>query len=91
MGSSASLLEKSDSNKSITPSQIKEGDKIPAMVFRVRVKLEDAESDCQYDFKNISTEDLFKGKRIILFSIPGAFSPTQVTDHLPFYESRYGK
>jgi peroxiredoxin len=90
MGSSASLLEKNESSKASTP-QIKEGDKIPSMVFRVRVKLEDAESDCQYGFKSISTEDLFKGKRIILFSIPGAFSPTQVTDHLPFYESRYGK
>lgn len=33
----------------------------------------------------INTGDLFKGKRVILFSLPGAYTPTCSADHLPGY------
>jgi peroxiredoxin len=35
--------------------------------------------------KSISTHDLFGGRRILLFSVPGAFTPTCSDDHLPGY------
>ena len=33
--------------------------------------------------KDVSTEELFKGKRVVLFSVPGAFTPTCDAKHLP--------
>ena len=35
--------------------------------------------------KDVSTEELFKGKLVVLFSVPGAFTPTCSQRHLPGY------
>ena len=35
--------------------------------------------------KNISTEELFSGKKVVLFALPGAFTPTCSKAHLPGY------
>lgn len=54
----------------------KEGQKVPNVTFRVR------END---QWKDITTDDLFKGKKVILFGLPGAFTPTCSSTHLPRY------
>ena len=46
---------------------IKQGDKLPAGSFKVMT----AEGP-----KDVSTDELFKGKKVVLFSVPGAFTPT---------------
>ena len=71
--------------------RIREGDKIPSIYFKVRVRVLGAEAGKEFVWKEISTEELFKGKRIAMFSIPGAFTPVCSCDHLPSYESRYGR
>ena len=53
---------------------IKVGDTIPSM------KLMVATADGP---KEIATDDLFKGKKIVLFAVPGAFTPTCSAKHLP--------
>ncbi len=53
---------------------IKVGDSIPSM------KLMTATADGP---KEISTDDIFKGKKVVLFAVPGAFTPTCSAKHLP--------
>jgi glutaredoxin/glutathione-dependent peroxiredoxin len=53
---------------------IKVGDTIPSM------KLMVATADGP---KEISTDDIFKGKKVVLFAVPGAFTPTCSAKHLP--------
>ena len=53
---------------------IKQGDTLPAM------KLMSATPDGP---REISTEDVFSGKRVVLFGVPGAFTPTCSARHLP--------
>ena len=50
------------------------GDKIPAGKFRNRT----AEGN-----KEITTDELFAGKKVVLFAVPGAFTPTCNDTHLP--------
>ena len=53
---------------------IKTGDRIPA-----------AELATMDDngVRRISTDDIFQGKRVVLFAVPGAFTPTCSAKHLP--------
>jgi glutaredoxin/glutathione-dependent peroxiredoxin len=53
---------------------IKVGDTIPSM------KLMMATPDGP---KEVSTDDIFKGKKVVLFAVPGAFTPTCSQRHLP--------
>ena len=65
-----------------------EGFKIPQVNFRIREgDTSDNEVECAIGGKwtNKSTDDFFKNKRVILFSLPGAFTPTCSSTHLPRY------
>jgi peroxiredoxin len=53
---------------------IKAGDRMPAGTFK-RMTREGP--------KDLTTDELFKGKRVVLFSVPGAFTPTCDAKHLP--------
>jgi glutaredoxin/glutathione-dependent peroxiredoxin len=53
---------------------IKAGDRMPAGTLKTMTK--DGPKD-------VSTDELFKGKKVVLFSVPGAFTPTCDAKHLP--------
>jgi len=55
---------------------IKVGDKFPAVTVRT-MKNDSTES--------LNTEELFKGKRVVLFAVPGAFTPTCSSTHCPSF------
>ncbi len=57
----------------------KVGDRMPQGKFRVMTG-EGA--------KDLTTDELFLGKRVLLFSVPGAFTPTCSAKHLPGYVGR---
>ena len=65
---------------------IKVGETIPSM------KLMQATAEGP---KEISTDDIFKGKKVVLFAVPGAFTPTCSARHLPGFvqnaEALHGK
>ncbi len=54
---------------------ISEGEKIPAVTVKTT------------DMKDVTTEELFGGKKVVLFAVPGAFTPTCSEQHLPGYIS----
>jgi peroxiredoxin len=63
--------------------------KVPSVVFKTRVRDNSIEGDNPFKWEDKTTEDYFKGKRVILFSLPGAFTPTCSTFQLPNFEKLY--
>lgn len=47
------------------------------------------EGETDYDWVNETSKDLFAGKRVVVFALPGAFTPTCSSTHLPGYDSKY--
>ena len=62
---------------------------IPNIIFKTRVRDENIEGDNPYRWQDTSTDDYFKEKKVILFSLPGAFTPTCSTFQLPGFEKLY--
>ena len=60
-----------------TQLDTKEGQRVPEVTFRART------AD---GWQNLTTRDLFSGKTVIVFSLPGAFTPTCSSAHVPRYE-----
>jgi glutaredoxin-like protein len=54
----------------------REGERVPSTTFRTR-------TDSQW--VDITTDELFAGKKVIVFSLPGAFTPTCSSTHVPGY------
>jgi glutaredoxin-like protein len=52
----------------------REGKAVPQVVFPIRQN---------HEWVSITTDDLFKGKRVAVFSLPGAFTPTCSSSHVP--------
>ena len=63
------------------------GQRIPDITFKTRVK--DVEGN--FGWKDVTTCDYFKGKSVILFSLPGAFTPTCSTYQLPNFEKKFAE
>ena len=53
-----------------------EGQRVPNVTFHIRENNE---------WKDVTTEQLFQGKNVVVFSLPGAFTPTCSSTHLPRY------
>jgi len=47
------------------------------------------EGTTDYDWNAQTSQDIFEGKRVVVFALPGAFTPTCSSTHLPGYEARY--
>ena len=56
-------------------------DMVPSMTFHTRVL-----NDGTFEWLDVNTWDLFAGERVLMFSLPGAFTPTCSTYQLPEFE-----
>lgn len=69
---------------------LKKGDVVPDVTFKTRVRIgEPVEGENPFDWKDVATADIFKGKKVVVFSLPGAFTPTCSSTHLPGFEKNY--
>ncbi|TDO99840.1 peroxiredoxin [Marinomonas balearica] len=62
---------------------------VPNVVFKTRVRNEALGGPNPFEWKDVTSDDLFKDKKVVVFSLPGAFTPTCSTSHLPRYEELY--
>ena len=63
--------------------------RVPQVVFKTHTHDKNVCGDDPFAWVDISSDEIFKGKRIVLFALPGAFTPTCSSQHLPGYEARY--
>jgi peroxiredoxin len=66
-------------------------DRVPNVVFKTRVRDESIGGENPFKWQDVSTADIFTGKKVVVFSLPGAFTPTCSTSHLPRYEELYNE
>ena len=66
---------------------IKVGDKLPAGTLNEFIEVEG--NGCTIGPNTFKVEDLVKGKKIVIFGLPGAFTPTCSAKHVPSYISNY--
>lgn len=53
-----------------------EGTRVPNVTFRTRQ---------DHEWVDVSSDDIFGGKSVVVFSLPGAFTPTCSSSHVPRY------
>ena len=54
----------------------REGQRVPQVIFKTREGSQ---------WKDVSTDDLFRGKTVVVFALPGAYTPTCSSSHVPRY------
>jgi thioredoxin-dependent peroxiredoxin len=64
-------------------------EKVPHVVFKTRVRDESVGGPNPFRWQDVTTQEIFDGKRVVVFSLPGAFTPTCSSTHLPRYEALY--
>ena len=75
-----------------------EGMQIPSVTFKYRVRTDGKPITYvdttngganPFEFKDITTGDIFNDKRVVVFSLPGAYTPTCSTYQVPGFEENY--
>ncbi len=59
---------------------------VPDVTFKTRVRNDALDGPNPFEWKMLTSQEIFAGKKVVLFSLPGAFTPTCSSTHLPGYE-----
>lgn len=59
---------------------------VPNVTFKTRVRNDETE---EFEWWHLTTADYFAGKRVVVFSLPGAFTPTCSTFQVPGFDLMY--
>jgi peroxiredoxin len=62
---------------------------VPDVTFHTRVRNDALGGPNPFEWKDMTSADVFRGKRVVLFALPGAFTPACSDAHLPGYERLY--
>ncbi len=63
--------------------------RVPDVVFKTRVRDESIEGDNPFRWQDVSSDEIFANRRVVVFALPGAFTPTCSSTHLPGFEEKY--
>jgi thioredoxin-dependent peroxiredoxin len=62
---------------------------VPDVTFKTRVRDDRVEGPNPFRWQDVTSADIFDGRRVVVFALPGAFTPTCSTEQLPGYERQY--
>ena len=68
---------------------LEEGSKVPEVTFKTRVRDESIEGPNPFAWKDLTSSEIFSGKKVVLFALPGAFTPTCSSTHLPGFDMKH--
>ncbi|WJE87937.1 peroxyredoxin antioxidant [Phage C48C1] len=68
---------------------MKVGDTLPEATFQTRVRDESIDGPNPYRWEETTMADYTAGRRVVIFSLPGAFTPTCSTMQLPTFEEKF--
>ncbi|NND60382.1 MAG: peroxiredoxin [Gammaproteobacteria bacterium] len=64
---------------------------VPDTTFKTRVRDASIDGPNPFRWEDKSTDDIFSGRKVVVFALPGAFTPTCSSTHLPGYEEAYAE
>lgn len=64
------------------------GKKVPNVTFKTRVRDESVGGENPFAWKDLTSNDIFANKKVVVFALPGAFTPTCSSTHAPGYENK---
>jgi thioredoxin-dependent peroxiredoxin len=67
------------------------GRKLPQVTFKTRVRDEAIGGPNPFRWQDMSTNDFFANKRVVVFSLPGAFTPTCSSKQCPSYDAAHAE
>ena len=62
---------------------------VPQARFHTRVRNDALAGPNPFEWKDVTTQELFGGLNVVLFGVPGAFTPACSDSHLPGFESDF--
>ena len=66
-----------------------QGRRLPDITFKTRVRDETVGGSNPYRWQDVTTAEVFAGRRVVVFSLPGAFTPTCSNEQCPAFERLY--
>ena len=66
--------------------------RVPYTNFKTRIGDDNAVGGCTFiggEWKDVDTAEIFENKKVVVFALPGAFTPTCSSQQLPGYEKKY--
>ena len=62
---------------------------VPEVIFKTRVRDENVDDPNPFRWQDLGSSEIFAGKTVIVFALPGAFTPTCSSTHVPGFEQHY--
>ncbi len=62
---------------------------VPQITFKYRVRDTSIGGDNPFRWQDITSDEIFSNKKVVVFSLPGAFTPTCSTFQVPGFEAAY--